>query len=84
MSNTWTDGTTAGPTLKTTVNGVAGTEVAIPSASSSASGIVTTGAQTFAGTKTFNEGIYSAKLATGNTGTANPSGTPIVGTLYFK
>ena len=84
VSNTWTDGTTAGPTLKTTVNGVAGTEVAIPSASSSASGIVTTGAQTFAGTKTFNEGIYSAKLATGNTGTANPSGTPIVGTLYFK
>lgn len=53
VSNTWTAGTTAGPTIKTTVNGVAGTAVAIPSASASASGIVTTGAQTFAGIKTF-------------------------------
>jgi hypothetical protein len=44
ISNTWTAGTTSGPTLKTTVNGVAGTAVAIPSASNSASGIVTTGA----------------------------------------
>lgn len=53
VSNTWTAGTTAGPTIKTTVNGVAGTAVAIPSASASASGVVTTGAQTFAGIKTF-------------------------------
>lgn len=52
VSNTLTAGTTAGPTIKTTVNGVTGTAVAIPSASSSASGIVTTGDQTFAGNKT--------------------------------
>lgn len=39
VSNTWTAGTTAGPTIKTTVNGVAGTAVAIPSASKTASGL---------------------------------------------
>ena len=52
VSNAWTAGTTAGPTIKTTVNGVTGAAVAIPSASTSASGIVTTGAQEFAGSKT--------------------------------
>ena len=54
ISNTWTGGTTAGPTLKTTVNGVAGTAVAIPVATASASGVVTTGSQTFGGSKTIN------------------------------
>ena len=54
ISNTWTNGTTSGPTLKTTVNGVAGTAVAIPSATGSISGVVTTGTQTFAGTKTIH------------------------------
>jgi hypothetical protein len=29
-------------------------------------------------------GTAYGTFATGNTGTANPSGTPIVGTLYFK
>ena len=53
VSNTWAAGTTAGPTIKTTVNGVSGTAVAIPIASATASGVVTTGAQTFAGIKTF-------------------------------
>ena len=53
VSNTWTAGTTAGPTIKTTVNGVAGTAVAIPSASANASGVVTTGAQNFVGRKGF-------------------------------
>lgn len=53
VSNTWTGGTTAGPTLSTTVNGVTGGAVAIPSASSSASGIVTVGDQSFRGMKTF-------------------------------
>lgn len=57
VSNTWTAGTTTGPTIKTTVNGVAGTAVAIPVASASASGVVTTGAQTFAGVKTFSSKI---------------------------
>ena len=53
VSNTWTGGTTAGPTLSTTVNGVTGTAVAIPSASSAASGVVTIADQTFRGMKTF-------------------------------
>lgn len=52
----WTAGTTAGP--KPNIFGVAGS--AIPTASASASGIVTTGAQTFAGQKTFANGIQIA------------------------
>ena len=57
VSNSWTAGTTVGPTIKTTVNGVTGTAVAIPSASGSASGIVTTDTQTFGGNKTFAGGV---------------------------
>ena len=53
VSNTWTGGTTAGPTLSTTVNGVTGTAVTIPSASSAASGVVTIADQSFRGMKTF-------------------------------
>jgi hypothetical protein len=44
VSNTWIAGQTTGPTLTTTVNGVSGTAIAIPSAASNASGVVTTGA----------------------------------------
>ena len=44
-----TAGTTAGPTI----NSSTGTNVVIPSASATNSGVVTTGDQTFAGTKTF-------------------------------
>ena len=47
---TATAGTTAGPTI----NSSSGTNVVIPSASETASGIVTTGTQTFAGAKTFS------------------------------
>ena len=55
---TWTAGTTAGPTLKIkdSLNKTS-SAVAIPSASSSASGIVTTGDQSLAGFKTFASGI---------------------------
>ena len=53
VSNAWVGGTSAGPTLSTTVNGTTGAAVAIPSASSSASGIVTVGDQNFRGMKTF-------------------------------
>ena len=59
VSNTWTGGTTAGPTLSTTVNGTTGAAVAIPSASTSASGIVTTGEQSFTGVKKFASTIYA-------------------------
>ena len=60
VSNSWVAGTTAGPTIKTTVNGITGTAVAIPSASATASGAVTTGAQEFKGLKTirYTEGHY--------------------------
>lgn len=64
VSNTWTDGTTAGPTISTTVNGVTGTAT-IPAASSSASGIVTIGAQTFAGNKTFIGPLTASNTAYG-------------------
>ena len=47
---TATAGTTSGPTL----NSSTGSSVVIPSASASASGIVTTDTQTFAGAKTFS------------------------------
>jgi len=47
---TVTGGTTAGPTI----NSSTGTNVTIPTASGSASGVVTTGDQTFAGVKTFS------------------------------
>ncbi len=64
VSNTWEDGTTAGPKIKTTVNGITGQAFAIPSATDAASGVVTTTTQTFAGAKTFTNA--AAFNATGN------------------
>lgn len=52
----WVAGKTAGPKFRLTINGV-NYDKAIPSAGESASGIVTTSAQTFAGIKTFKDGI---------------------------
>ena len=54
---TLTAGTTAGPKVKITVLGVAGTDLQLPAAGSGASGVVTTDTQTFAGGKTFNNPI---------------------------
>lgn len=51
-----TSGTTSGPTITSS----AGTNATIPAASASASGVVTTGTQTFAGNKTFNNTVNAA------------------------
>ena len=59
----WTNGTTSGPTARLTGSGMSAVSVAaIPAASGTTqSGIVTTGAQTFGGQKTFSS---SPKLST--------------------
>ena len=51
---TWANGTTAGPTLKVQATGGTSDTKAIPVASRSYSGVVTTDEQTFAGTKGFD------------------------------
>ena len=88
VSNTWGAGTSSGPTITTTVNGIAGTAVAIPSASTTASGIVTIGTQRFKGRKGFN---YMNLYAANDSGTAtryvdivlyNNAGTQ-VGEMYY-
>jgi hypothetical protein len=59
----WTGGTTAGPTGSLTGVGMSAVAYgAIPSASATASGIVTTNGQTFAGDKTFSNNV----IITGN------------------
>lgn len=85
---TWTGGTTAGPTLS--VQG--GAAVAVPAASGTASGIVTTGAQTFGGNKTLSgtttctgnfeaRGLLRARRTGGDTGnrTVHYSFIPVIG-----
>jgi len=61
----WTAGTTAGPTGSLTGTGMTAVAYgAIPAASSTASGIITTGAQTFTGSKTFDASIYCPIIVT--------------------
>lgn len=70
-------GTAEGPELTVTVNGVNSTPAKIPAASGTASGIVTTGKQTFAGIKTFSSEIsgsvsgYAGHLKTPQTFSIN-------------
>lgn len=67
----WTGGTTAGPTGSLSGSGMTAVSfAAIPSASASASGVVTTGAQTFAGTKTFNSPITGSLNGNASTATS--------------
>lgn len=49
------------PMISTTVNGVTGTAVAIPEASTSAGGIVTIGTQNFGGSKTFTGDTFEVR-----------------------
>lgn len=64
----WAGGTTEGPTGSLSGNGMSAVNfAAIPSAGLSASGVVTTGDQTFAGVKTFYEIINGS--VSGNAGT---------------
>lgn len=56
----WINGTSAGPTATMVVGGKTTNITAIPSASTSISGVLTTGAQTIAGRKTFNNGVTLA------------------------
>jgi hypothetical protein len=64
----YTGGTTAGPTGSLTGSGMSAVSFgAIPSASASASGIVTTGAQEFAGVKTLTSPSITTSLTTTST-----------------
>ena len=73
---TWTAGTTAGPTATITMykNGAADTAsnisiAAIPSASATTSGVITTGNQTMRGIKTFDTSVVVGTVGTTNTTT---------------
>lgn len=61
----WTNGAGAGPTLTLSLQSKSWTTAAIPSASGTISGIVTTGTQTFAGAKTFSNTTGSTSYSTG-------------------
>lgn len=71
-SLTWTNGTTAGPIGKLAGTGMSTVNFpAIPSASASNSGVVTTGAQTIAGNKTLSGTTTLNNVTVNNTITAN-------------
>lgn len=69
-SGAWTAGSSAGPTLTLTRNSGSVSIAAIPSASLTASGVVTNGAQSFGGAKTFAGQVNFANGSTYNVSTA--------------
>lgn len=82
---TWSNGTTAGPTASLVLGGKTTSVGAIPSASSSISGIITTGDQSFAGIKTFTNKIVlkdgdqkGAKIGAAHITTASTSNGEVV------
>ena len=77
----WTNGTTAGPTGSLTGSGMSPVSFgAIPSASASASGVVTTASQTFGGTKTLTAVLLSNSTAT--THSASDDSTKVATTAF--
>jgi hypothetical protein len=79
----WTAGTTAGPTGALTGSGASSVSyAAIPSASASASGVVNTGNQTWAGTKTFSSIVapaYNFTVSTSHFGSASSITSSVAG-----
>lgn len=64
--------TTAGTDLSISTNGTDSIRLNVPSASTSARGVVTTAAQTFGGVKTFQDSVTAtAAIKVGSTGNAN-------------
>ena len=79
----WTAGGAAGPTGELTMSGASNISFgAIPSASATASGVVTTGTQIFAGSKTFNNTITGS--ITGNAGTATSLAGGTTGAIVYQ
>lgn len=76
----WTAGTTAGPILNLSIQSKSWSTTAIPSASGSASGIVTTDAQTFAGVKTFSN--TTASTAYNKGAVVIGGGLGVAGNIY--
>ena len=78
----WTGGTTSGPTGSLTGTGMTAVSFgAIPSASASASGIVTTAAQSFAGVKTFTGKVELIGGGSGSMSITYDKAALVIGTM---